>query len=247
MIPFDLPPAAALWIAAASLGAAFVRGYSGFGFAALLIAAAGLVTNPLHFVPVVLLADVVLSAQQARDIRRHVDWRRVATLFAGCLAGVPIGVWALARTTPDTARAAISLYILAMCALLVTGWTLRRSAGDAAHVGTGVISGIANGAAVGGLPVAAFFAAQPIPAAIFRATLIAYFTLLDLWTLPLLWAQGLITRDTLVATTLCLPLMILGVHLGSRRFLSAAPEGFRRFAILLLAALAVLGLLRSLA
>jgi uncharacterized membrane protein YfcA len=247
MIPFDLSPAAALWMASASLGAAFVRGYSGFGFAALMIAAAGLVTNPLHFVPVVLLADVVLSAQQARDIRRHVDWRRVAALFAGCLAGVPIGVWALTRTDPDTARAAISLYILAMCALLVTGWTLRRAAGDAAHVGTGVISGIANGAAVGGLPVAAFFAAQPIPAAIFRATLIAYFTLLDLWTLPLLWAQGLITRDTLVAAALCLPLMILGVHLGSRRFVRAAPEGFRRFAILLLAALAVLGLVRSLA
>jgi uncharacterized membrane protein YfcA len=246
MLPFDLSPGAALWIAAASLGAAFVRGYSGFGFAALIVAAAGLVTNPLHFVPVVVLADVVLSAQQARDIRRHVDWRRVATLFAGCLAGVPIGVWALTRTDPDIARAAISLYILAMCALLVTGRTLHRSAGDAAHVGTGVISGIANGAAVGGLPVAAFFAAQPIPAAIFRATLIAYFTLLDLWTLPLLWAQGLITRDTLVAAALCLPLMILGVHLGSRRFLNAAPEGFRRFAILLLASLAVLGLLRSL-
>jgi len=247
MIPFDLSPAAALWIAAASLGAAFVRGYSGFGFAALIIAAAGLVTNPLHFVPVVLLADLVLTAQQARDIRRHIDWRRVATLFAGCLAGVPIGVWALVRTDPDTARAAISLYILAMCALLFTGWTWRRPAGDAAHVGTGVISGIANGAAVGGLPVAAFFAAQAIPAATFRATLIAYFTLLDLWTIPLLWAQGLITRDTLVATALGLPLMIVGVHFGSRRFISAAPEGFRRFAILLLVALAVLGLLRSLA
>jgi uncharacterized membrane protein YfcA len=247
MIPFDLSPPAALWMGLAILGAAFVRGYSGFGFAALIVAAAGLVTNPLHFVPVVLLADILLTAQQARDIRRHVAWRRVATLFAGCLVGVPLGVWALTRTDPDTARAAISLYILAMCALLLTGWTMRRPAGDGAHVATGVISGIANGAAVGGLPVAAFFAAQPIAAATFRATLIAYFTLLDLWTIPLLWAQGLITRDTLLATALGLPLMMLGVHLGSRRFLSAAPDNFRRFAILLLALLATLGLVRSLA
>lgn len=247
MIPFDLSPPAALWMGLAILGAAFVRGYTGFGFAALIVAAAGLVTNPLHFVPVVLLADILLTAQQARDIRRHVAWRRVATLFAGCLAGVPLGVWALTRTDPDTARAAISLYILAMCALLLTGWTMRRPAGDGAHVATGVISGIANGAAVGGLPVAAFFAAQPIAAATFRATLIAYFTLLDLWTIPLLWAQGLITRDTLLATALGLPLMMLGVHLGSRRFLSAAPEDFRHFAILLLALLATLGLVRSLA
>jgi uncharacterized membrane protein YfcA len=246
MIPFDLTPLAALWMALAILGAAFVRGYSGFGFAALIVAAAGLVTNPLHFVPVVLLADIILTAQQARAIRAHIDWRRVGTLFAGCLIGVPFGIWALTRADPDTARAAISLYILAMCALLLTGWRLHRPAGDAAHVATGIVSGLANGAAVGGLPVAAFFAAQPIAAAVFRATLIAYFTLLDLWTLPLMWSQGLITRDTLLATALGLPLMVAGVHLGSRHFLTAAPENFRRFAILLLATLASLGLLRSL-
>lgn len=245
MIPFDLSPLAAFWMAIAILGAAFVRGYSGFGFAALIVAAASLVTNPLHFVPVVLLADILLTAQQARSIRAHVDWRRVAALFAGCLVGVPVGVWALTKADPDTARAAISLYILAMCAALLAGFRLARPAGHPAHVATGVVSGLANGAAVGGLPVAAFFAAQPIPAAAFRATLIAYFTLLDLWTLPLMWSQGIITRDTLLATALGLPLMVAGVHLGSRHFLNAAPENFRRFAILLLAALATLGLLRS--
>ncbi len=246
MIPFDLSPLAALWMAMAILGAAFVRGYSGFGFAALIVAAASLVTNPLHFVPVVLLADIILTAQQARSIRAHVDWRRVAALFAGCLVGVPLGVWALTKADPDTARAAISLYILVMCAALLAGFRLARPAGHAAHVVTGIVSGVANGAAVGGLPVAAFFAAQPIPAAAFRATLIAYFTLLDLWTIPLMWSQGLISRDTLLATALGLPLMVAGVHAGSRHFLSAAPENFRRFAILLLATLATLGLLRSL-
>ncbi len=246
MIPFDLTPLGALWMAIAILGAAFVRGYSGFGFAALIVAAASLVTNPLHFVPVVLLADILLTAQQARSIHAHVDWRRVAPLFAGCLVGVPLGVWALTQADPDTARAVISLYILAMCAVLLAGFRLPRPAGHAAHAATGVISGMANGAAVGGLPVAAFFAAQPIPAAAFRATLIAYFTLLDLWTLPLMWSQSLITTDTLLATALGLPLMVLGVHVGSRHFLNAAPDNFRRFAILLLATLATLGLLRSL-
>ncbi len=62
-----------------------------------------------------------------------------------------------------------------------------------------------------------------------------------------MWSQGFVTRDTLLATALGLPLMVAGVHLGSRRFLSAPPDSFRRFAILLLATLAVLGLMRSLA
>ncbi len=245
-MPFDLTPLAALWMAIAIFGAAFVRGYSGFGFAALVVSAASLVTNPLHFVPVVILADTILTAQQARDIRPHIDWRRVITLFIGCLIGVPMGIWALSSVGADAARAIISVYILAMCGLLLTGWTLKRATGDAAHIGTGLVSGLANGAAVGGLPVAVFFAAQTIPAAAFRATLIAYFTLLDLWTIPLMAWQGLIVRDTFIATILGLPLMIGGVWAGSRHFLSAEPQDFRRFAILLLAALATIGLGKSL-
>jgi uncharacterized protein len=90
-----------------------------------------------------------------------------------------------------------------------------------------------------------FFAAQPIAAAAFRATLIAYFAALDIWTAPLLWSHGLVTRDSLVATALALPLMMLGIWLGGRHFFKAEPQEFRRFAILLLAGLAALGLVRS--
>jgi uncharacterized protein len=244
-MPFDLGPGAGLWIATIFFIAAFVRGYSGFGFAALAVSGAGLVTDPMQIVPVVILADIILTIQQARSIRHHIQWRRVATLFAGCLAGVPLSVWALTQIGTDLARAVISIYILAMSALLLMGWTLRRATGDIAHVGTGLISGLANGAAVGGLPVAVFFAAQPISAAAFRATLIAYFTLLDLWTLPIMMAGGLISGDTLLATALGLPLMIGGIWAGSRRFLHAEPASFRRFAIVLLAILALLGLGRS--
>ena len=245
-MPFDLGLPAALWMGIAVFGAAFVRGYSGFGFAALIVSAAGLVTSPLYFVPVVVLADMVLTAQQARGIWREIDWRRVATLFAGALVGVPAGVALLTGLGIDTTRAIISVFVLAMCGLLLAGWSFRKPQGDASHVTVGVVSGLANGAAVGGLPVAVFFAAQALPPTVFRATMIAYFTALDIWTIPNFWAAGLITRDTLIATLLCLPLMSLGVWLGGRRFRAANPANFRRFAILLLATLALLGLGKSL-
>jgi uncharacterized membrane protein YfcA len=98
---------------------------------------------------------------------------------------------------------------------------------------------------VGGLPVAAFFAAQPIPPATFRATLVAYFAFLDLYTLVVLGAGGLVTRQSLALAALGLPVMLLGLFLGSRHFLKAPPEEFRRLAIWTLVALALLGLLRA--
>jgi uncharacterized membrane protein YfcA len=99
---------------------------------------------------------------------------------------------------------------------------------------------------MGGLPVAAFFAAQPMPAAVFRATLIAYFPLLDLYSAPLYWWAGLVTWGTLWAALAALPLTLLGNWLGGRHFFGSDPQEFRRFAILLLAVLAALGLVRTL-
>lgn len=246
MLPFGLGAGAALWMAFAVFGAAFVRGYSGFGFAALVVTSAAMVTDPLHFVPVVVMADIVLTVQQARGIRAHVEWRRVLPMLAGCVIGVPLGLLALQAVGVDAARAAISVFVLAICGILLTDLRLRRPVGHGGHAAVGVVSGLANGAAVGGLPVAAFFTAAGVAPAAFRATLIAYFTLMDLWTLPLMAATGMITRDTLLATALGLPLMSAGVWLGSRRFLKTAPQDFRRFAILLLMALSALGLLKSL-
>lgn len=244
-LPFGLGPGAAAFLAAAVLLAAFVRGYSGFGFAALVISATSLVTNPLQAVPVVILCDILMTAQQLPGILPRIDWRRVATLLLGTLPGAPIGIAVLTAMGVDLARAVIATFVLVMCAVLWVGWSFRGRVGGAGHAGVGFLAGFANGAGIGGLPVAAFLAAQPVVAPVFRATLIAYFTLMDLWSLPFLAAKGLITGDTVRAILVALPLMILGIALGGRHFLRAAPENFRRFAILLLAALAFLGLARS--
>lgn len=245
ILPFDLSPLAAAWMAVAIFGAGFVRGYSGFGSAALIIASASLATNPLNFVAVVTFLDFLMTFQQWKALRGNVDWRRILPLMVGAIAGVPLGLWLLTGVGVDAARVVISVYVLVMCAILLRGWAMTTSAGPLAHAGTGLVSGMANAAGAGGLPVAVFFAAQPLAAAAFRATLIAYFFALDLYTAPMLWAHGLITRDSLVATALALPLMMAGIWLGGRHFLRTDPQSFRRFAIWLLAVLAVLGLIRS--
>ena len=244
-LPFDLGAGAAAFLAVAFFVAALVRGYSGFGLTALCVSAAGLVTDPLKVVPVVIVADIALTVLQAKGIRAHIDWRRVTALSAGALIGVPLGVRALSGIGIDPARAMIAGFILAMCIILWRGWTFRGPVGDAGHVAVGVLSGMANAAAVGGLPVAAFFTAQAVAAAAFRATLIVYFSLLDLWTVPVMAWNGLIDRETLVAAAMALPILSLGVWLGGRHFLRAEPQDFRRLAILLLAALSVIGLIKA--
>ena len=76
-------------------------------------------------------------------------------------------------------------------------------------------------------------------------TMIVYLTGLDLITLPFLWHGGLVTMDTPIAVAFAFPLLALGVWLGGRQFLSASPSTFRRFAVILLLILSLLGLLRA--
>ena len=243
-MPFDLGPGTAAALAIALLGAAYVRGYSGFGFSAIFIAFAALVTNPLPLIPVVFACEVLMTVFQARQIRGHVDWRRVLWMLTGAAIALPFSVTVILSVGEETARVTISAVILIMSLVLLTGWTLRTRIGPVGHGGVGVLSGMCNSAGIGGLPVAAFMSAQPIEAAIFRATMIVYLTGLDMITLPLLWAGGLVTWDTAIAVGLAFPILGLGIWLGSRQFLSASPSTFRRFAVMLLLALAVLGLLR---
>ena len=171
----------------ACLVAGFVRGYSGFGFSALLIAASSLVTNPLNFVAVVVILETVMSLQHAKGAGPDVDWKRVGWLLGGAAIGLPLGLWILTGVSEDTARAVVSGYVLLMCVVLLAGWRLAAEVAGAGNGVAGLISGLANAPGMGGLPVAAFFAAQPMPAAVFRATLIAYFPLLDLYSAPLYW------------------------------------------------------------
>lgn len=244
-LPFDIGLWGACWMAIAVLAAAFVRGYSGFGYSAMVITASTLVTNPLNFVAVVVIAETVMSLQSWSGLSREVDWRRVRQLLLGAVIGMPLGLWALGYVSEDGARAVVSVYVLTMCLILLAGFRLAREAGGVATIATGVVSGLANAPGMGGLPVAAFFAAQPIAPAVFRATVVAYFPLLDIFSAPLYWMAGLVSWDTLWASLIVLPLTLLGNWLGGRHFFASDPQEFRRFAILLLAGLAALGLAKA--
>ncbi len=244
-LPFDIGLLGAAWMAAAILIAAFVRGYSGFGYSAMVIAASSLVTNPLNFVAVVVIAEAMMSLQAWKGVGPDVDWRRVRWLLLGAVVGLPLGLWALTEISEDAARALVSGYVLVMCLVLLAGWRLAQEVGAKGTLAAGLVSGLANAPGMGGLPVAAFFAAQPMSATVFRATLVAYFPILDLYSAPLYFWHGLVTWDTLWASLWALPLTFLGNWLGGRHFFNTDPQDFRRFAILLLAGLAALGLIKA--
>lgn len=103
---------------------------------------------------------------------------------------------------------------------------------------------IGGGTGMGGPPAILLYFSAPTTVGVSRASIIGYLLGLDLISAALAAMHGLYTREV-GFWVLVLP-MLLGLLLGNRRFLRTDPERFRRFVLLLLAALSVAVLLRAL-
>ncbi len=246
-LPFDLTSGQGAFLAAALFAAAFIRGFSGFGFSAIFIILAALIINPLPLIPVIFSCEILMTVFQARGIRPHVDWKRVMALLIGSAIAIVPAVAIMARLGEQEARIAISCLILVLSLILLSGWQLKRPIGRSGNMGVGVIAGIANSAGVGGLPVAAFLTAQPIPANVFRATMIVFLTGIDLMSLPVMASHGLVGPGTLGGIALAFPILSLGIWVGSRGFSNASSHQFRKVIVLLLVVLSSLNIARVLA
>ena len=245
-LPFDLDVAAFAVLAIGLLVAAFSRGYSGFGFSALLVASGSLVTDPIKIVPLAIMLEVTASVIQSAGVWRDIDWKRVGLLCAGALVGNPLGVSLLSYLTSGSLRVAIAVFIMTASAVLLGGWHLQRRTGTAGMALVGFASGTANGAtALGGLPVALFFVAGRETPAVIRANLVAFFFLTDFYAGALLAYEGILNLDTLHAALWGLPLLILGIIGGTRQFIGTTPEAFRRFVLVLLIVLSTLVLAKA--
>ena len=240
-------PLALMVMAAGLFLASLARGYSGFGFSAVLVSSWSLVGLPARAIGVALLLEVIASCVQAFSVWRDIPWRRVLFLLLGAAVGTGPGVYLLSSVHPDHLKLGLSLFVLVAALLLLRGWKLRKKANDQGAFAVGIASGVANGAVgMGGLPVALFLTADGDSPAKIRAAVTAYFFLLDIMGLAFLLNAGLVDQDSVITAGLSFPVLLLGMVLGTRHFLGATAEGFRRVTLFMLIFIAVIGIVRSL-
>lgn len=234
--------------------AGVVRGFSGFGFSALCVAALSLFVSPARVVPPIFVLEILASVSLLRGAWPWVDWRWMAWLALGNVVFIPFGVWVLAYVPEAPLRLLIGSLLLA--AALASRRELRVSLAPSPLVGLaiGVVSGFFNGvAAIGGMAVAVVFSAAKMEPQRLRATLIVLFLGTDLY--ALVWAgilpaggnaeNALLGPETFLWAACLLPAMLAGIWVGQRSFAGVAPQQFRRHVLNLLAFIALLTVVRA--
>lgn len=223
--------------------AAVLRGYSGFGFSALLMAGLIFRFPASEIVPLSIALEILASLGQARGIRGDIDRRALLLLLAAGLAGNPLGVMLLSRVPDAPLRIAVHAVILVAVSALLFHPVRPVARRAPVLVVAGFVAGVVNGAtALSGLVLGLFLTATDIDMRAMRATMIAYFFVTDIWAGGLLAMSGHYDRDTLAAILAAVPVLALGVWLGGRVFATTASAAFRRRILWLLLALSAAGL-----
>jgi uncharacterized protein len=227
---------------AAILLAAIVRGFSGFGFSLLSITAISLIMPVAQIVPSIFLLEVAASINMIPGIWREIDWRSLRWLMLGYVIGLPIGTYALIAAPADPAQVLLSLFVITTAVMMLRGFRLEETPGPAASTGTGAASGLLNGAfGIGGPPVVLFYLSTPGAAAIGRASIIFFFLFTDLLGVGYFATQGLVTQQSFVQFIFWMPTLLFGVWIGAHAFRRIDQATFRRWVLIILIALAMLG------
>jgi uncharacterized membrane protein YfcA len=201
---------------AAALGAAFVRGLTGFGMAILLVPVLALALPPVEAVVLTNALSLMIGATEIRSLVRDAEpsaW----VIGALVVMTTPLGLYALSVTGKDIARLAIALIALsAFVAILLP----RRGSAvpDRGVTGlVGVLSGLMTGyAGMPGPPVVPYYAGRDLPRATAKASMQLIFTIAATTGLGTAAWLGILRVELLVFAVLILPVIILGNWLGAR-------------------------------
>ncbi len=189
-----------------------VQGTFGFGFGLISIPLLSLFLPAKDVVPAMLLHGTLLNIMVITECRKDVRIGRLWPLFVAGVLGVPLGTWLLRIIDPSHLRIFVGIFVILSAGLLATGFRAHIKREGLALWPIGIFSGILNGAiTMSGPPVVLFLTNQRTPARHFRASLIAYFLLLNTFTVPAYIVGGLLTGE---ASLLSLKLMV-GTVLGT--------------------------------
>jgi hypothetical protein len=223
--------------------AAIVRGFSGFGFSLLSITAISLILPVAQIVPSIFLLEIAASINLIPSIWRQIHWSSLTWLMVGYVIGLPVGGYALIHAPQAPAQIVLGIFVIGTAILMLRGFHLAKTPGAPASTATGVASGVLNGAfGIGGPPVVLFYFSTPGAAAIGRASIIFFFLFTDLLGVGYFATQGIVTTQSFIQSALWLPALLVGVWLGAHGFKRMNEQAFRRWVLMILIALALLGI-----
>ena len=216
------------------LGASIIQALFGFGF--------GLISVPL-MIFFVDLPTAVVTATAVSTVSCAVQWwesravqaREMAQrLVLSALFGMPFGLWLLLNLDARLMKGILGVVVLIGVFLSIKGFDLQRLPKTFDYA-MGVISGVLSTAtSTNGPPLVFLLHARHFEPREFRAVLNRVFTFLNFLTVVIFTLAGKMTAEALQLALFSIPVMGLGVFVGTRLRAKINSDHFRNLVIGLL-------------
>lgn len=228
----------------ATLGAAFIRGLTGFGFGILLVPILALALSPVEAVLAINIMAGLLALTEIRLILREAE-RSAYIIGALVVLGTAPGLWVLSVTAVDLARLLIALVALSAFVAILLPQRGAEQPGAATTAATGLSAGFLTGfAAMPGPPVVPYYVGRDIPRATAKASMIGIFGIAAIAGIGSGAAIGVFNAKVGILGLALFPLVLLGNWLGSLAFGKVSDRLWRGFVGIVLGAAAIAALSR---
>ena len=232
-----------LVVALVAFGAGLIRGFTGFGGPAFMLAILTLFFPPVSVVSKILVADFVANIYLMKSCYRDINWRKTAFMVIPTLLVMPLGHWVLMETDPAVMKRVIAIIIASVSLLMLIGVRYKHPLTPLWLIIAGFIAGFVFGGTYVALLAVAFILLGPYDKHQGRTLIISwtFFTVLGFAVISF-WFGSTQISDIGVA----LPgaaTYLLGSWLGSHGFHLASEKLFRRLALSTLLMLSLFSLI----
>jgi len=225
---------------------AVVQGATSFGFSLIAVPLLSLVMPLSDITPMLVLFSLLLNIILFSKVQGHVNKKQIIILVIFGLISVPLGVHGLKSLDESIIKSVVGIIIVLSAISLNFGYKLHFKNQNLAYGLTGFFSGILNGASsLSGPPVILMLSNEGVNKDNFRKTLSTYFMVLNLFTVPIFFTSGMLTKQVLLNTGKLLPAMLIGTGLGIG-FGNKLPEKqFKKITLILIFIMGIMTLISA--
>lgn len=231
-----------LAVASVAFGAGLIRGFTGFGGPAFILAILTLFFTPVSIVPKILVVDFFANVYLFRACYRQINWRSTLAMLIPTIIFMPLGHWLLIELDPTWMKRAMALVIAAACVMMLVGFRYRHPMTQSGLILIGIVSGIVFGGSYIALTAVIFILLGPYDKNEGRTLIISwsFFTVLGFALISAV--SGTTGLDDIGIALPGAVTYMLGAWLGSHGFHKSSEKLFRRAAITTLLALSIVNL-----
>lgn len=241
----QLAPELLVLIIFASFFAGLMRGFTGFGLSAVLMASMVSIIPPVELIPVAFyleaMASIILLRGGVRDANMKIVWG----LIVFSTLGFPVGLYLTIILDPEISKAAALMLILGLTLLQLAQIKSSFLASQKGLYATGLFAGMVSGlASVGGMVIALFVLSRHAPAKEMRASLVVYLFFGVFTSLVVMSLYQVMTWLALQRALVLMPTTLMGLMLGAFLFRPSLVPFYKQICLIMLLVLCTLGLYR---